>query len=514
MWSYGRSVELGAFWYDYCSNLKSEDPSDPDKDPEAWCAERLEPTPDYEKPMQWTQWLRTDLKCCVKAKDHARELGRSHGQQGDQPEHYVLTGNPGCPGNPPPPPSPRPRPPPHPKPPPSPRAPPLTPMPPPRPPPIPWSPQPLPPPQPSPPPPPPPSPRPPRIMPDLPPQPPAPPPSPPLPPSPPPRFAYFVAPPPAVPLLLQRAGAMTLSGLAGPSSLTFSALFIAVALYLRRVRRARGAITKAGPRHKRVSRDETTQRCRDNDDEEDEDDDVEDDDDDDHVNKEDAATRDARRREAKRAAVVLPKGSGDAWRLERRANIADAAVGGKRAASSQLGAQPAPSQQQLSGTAAAPVPVLQPPGFLATSHQGRSKPQKARAGKGGGAADASDGGAKVEMAATVAGDDGGPKVPVYVRLGQAGGFQLMHVAATPAQSVRAFVDSCLEMVVRRSLQAEGGSAATANVGHTRLARLAVQLQPSAFGANEQMMLEASWPYLSASHLECVRIIGPELRLDG
>ena len=307
---------------------------------------------------------------------------------------------------------------------------------------------------------------------------------------------------------------MTLSGLAGPSSLTFSALFIAVALYLRRVRRARGAITKAGPRHKRVSRDETTQRCRDNDDEEDEDDDVEDDDDDDHVNKEDAATRDARRREAKRAAVVLPKGSGDAWRLERRANIADAAVGGKRAASSQLGAQPAPSQQQLSGTAAAPVPVLQPPGFLATSHQGRSKPQKARAGKGGGAADASDGGATVEMAATVAGDDGGPKVPVYVRLGQAGGFQLMHVAATPAQSVRAFVDSCLEMVVRRSLQAEGGSAATANVGHTRLARLAVQLQPSAFGANEQMMLEASWPYLSASHLECVRIIGPELRLDG
>ena len=66
MWSYGRSDELGAYWYDYCSNLVSEDPSDPYKDPEAWCSERLEPTRDYSKQMQWTQWLRTDLKCCAK----------------------------------------------------------------------------------------------------------------------------------------------------------------------------------------------------------------------------------------------------------------------------------------------------------------------------------------------------------------------------------------------------------------------------------------------------------------
>ena len=60
--------------------------------------------------------------------------------------------------------------------------------------------------------------------------------------------------------------------------------------------------------------------------------------------------------------------------------------------------------------------------------------------------------------------------------------------------------------------ADEGGAVAVNARRTRVARLAEQLQPSAFGVGEQVLLEASWPYLPASHLACVRIIGPELQL--
>lgn len=305
--------------------------------------------------------------------------------------------------------------------------------------------------------------------------------------------------------------------LIGPSSITFIGLLIAVAVKLSRLRRTRRdrADTKAGPRHTRVKRDDDDDAAGQ---------DIANDDDDDE--EESATTRDVRRREATRARVVLPTGGGGAWQPERRANIADAVGSGPCTLCTRgLGTQPIPpqhvTQQQRSAMAsAAAAPVLQPPGFLASSHHGRSKPPRAsRAGKSGGAADANDGGGKAETASAAAGDEvGAAKVPVYVRLGQAGGFQLLHAQLKPnikpAQSVRDIVDASLDMVVRRSLQAaadEGGAVAV-NARRTRVARLAEQLQPSAFGVGEQVLLEASWPYLPASHLACVRIIGPELQL--